>query len=346
MPLYRIDKERLTAVERTTFADQGLRERRDLQSLLKDHIEVIAPETLIVAEELSDWEESRRRIDLLGIDKEANLVVFELKRTEDGGHMELQAIRYAAMISGMTFEKLVSDYEDYLKKNNIDQDATESLLEFLDWSEPQAELFGKEVRIVLASGEFSKELTTSVMWLNDCGLDIRCVRMQPYASEGQILMDVQTVIPIPEAAEYQVRIREKKQEERRSRKSARGPAKFDLSLAGEVVRGQTRRQVMYQVVSEILRNGVPPQQIRDAVPWRPNMLKEMEGTLDPEQLQQDADRFFCKEGEIFHLAGKTLVLSNWWGGRTPEAVNSLAEAFPQLNIQIEPATADPPESAP
>ncbi len=41
------------------------------------------------------------------------------------------------------------------------------------------EQFGQEVKIVLASAEFSKELTTSVMWLNDFGLDIRCVRMHP-----------------------------------------------------------------------------------------------------------------------------------------------------------------------
>jgi hypothetical protein len=31
----------------------------------------------------------------------------ELKRTEDGGHMELQVIRYAAMVSKMTFDKVV-----------------------------------------------------------------------------------------------------------------------------------------------------------------------------------------------------------------------------------------------
>jgi len=31
-----------------------------------------------------------------------------LKRTEDGGHLELQAIRYAAMVSTMTFDQAVS----------------------------------------------------------------------------------------------------------------------------------------------------------------------------------------------------------------------------------------------
>jgi len=114
MPIYRIENSTISPVERTTFAKQGLRERYDLQALLKTRIEVISPDTLIVAEEFGDWEDSRRRIDLLGIDKAANIVVIELKRTEDGGHMELQAVRYAAMVSTLTFDKLVSIYERYL----------------------------------------------------------------------------------------------------------------------------------------------------------------------------------------------------------------------------------------
>ncbi|WP_337173582.1 DUF4268 domain-containing protein [Paludisphaera sp.] len=173
----------------------------------------------MIAEEFSDWEESRRRIDLLGIDRDANLVVIELKRTEDGGHMELQAIRYAAMVSTLTFGKVVEVYADHLRRLGRDTDARASLLEFLGWEEEDEESFGQEVRVVLASAEFSKELTTAVLWLNEHGLDIRCVRMRPYLpGEGRrILVDVQQVIPLPETAAYQVRVREKEQESRRER---------------------------------------------------------------------------------------------------------------------------------
>ncbi|MET0010496.1 MAG: hypothetical protein ABW109_21780, partial [Candidatus Thiodiazotropha sp. 6PLUC4] len=119
MPIFRIDDKKIVPIQRTTFAEQGLRERFDLQFLLKSQIDVISPDTLIVAEEFGAWEESRRRIDLLGVDKGGNLVVIELKRTEDGGHMDLQAIRYAAMISTLTFDRLVTIYAQYLKDNNI-----------------------------------------------------------------------------------------------------------------------------------------------------------------------------------------------------------------------------------
>jgi len=68
---------------------------------------------MVVAEEFGEWTDGQRRIDLLGIDKEANLVVIELKRTIDGGHMDLQALRYAAMVSTMTFARLVEIYTEY-----------------------------------------------------------------------------------------------------------------------------------------------------------------------------------------------------------------------------------------
>ena len=51
------------------------------------------PETDFNSEEFGEQKVSRRRVILLAIDKDANLLVIELKRTEDGGHMELQTTR-------------------------------------------------------------------------------------------------------------------------------------------------------------------------------------------------------------------------------------------------------------
>jgi hypothetical protein len=165
-----------------------------LQRLLRSNIEVVSPDTLVVSEEFGDWEDSRRRIDLLGLDRDANLVVIELKRTEDGGHMELQAIRYAAMVSTLTFEKVVDVFSGYLRRIGREDDPRTTMLDFLGWEDPDEDVFAQDVRIVLASAEFSKELTTAVMWLNEHGLDIRCVRMQPYDDGGRLLVDVQQVI--------------------------------------------------------------------------------------------------------------------------------------------------------
>lgn len=349
MAIYKISDNKIISIERTTFGERGLRERQDLQAMLKGQIDIIAPSTLIVAEEFGDWEDSRRRIDLLGVDKGANLVVIELKRTEDGGHMELQAIRYAAMISTLTFSKLVTIYQRYLSDNGIELDATESLLEFLDWNDPDDDQFAQEIKIVLASAEFSKELTTSVMWLNDFGLDIRCVRMHPYENGNELLLDVQTVIPIPEVADYQVRIREKKQKERESRNSSRDFTKYDVTVGGKTHPAQSKRWMMFHIIAGIINSGEHPREIIDAIPTRKNRLfKVFNGELDDQGVYKSimaehtggkvakAKRFFSEEGDFFHVDEKTYVLTNQWGNKTLEAVEALITRFPNLGISISP----------
>ena len=44
-------------------------------------------------------------------------------------------------------------------------------------------------RIILASTNFSTELTTSVLWLNRVGLDITCVRLQLYSVDGSLFVE-------------------------------------------------------------------------------------------------------------------------------------------------------------
>jgi len=219
MPIYEITPERIARLDQTSFEKAGLREREDLQRLLRAQIDVVCPDALVISEGFRDWEDSRRELDLLAVDRDANLVVIELKRTGDTGHAELQAVRYAAMVSAMTFEKAVEVYAAYLRAVGNPQglDASASLLEFLGWDEPDEDSFAQEVRIVLVAADFSKELTTSVMWLNQRDLDIRCVRMRPYQDGERVLVDVQQVIPLPEAQDYTVRIREKAARERQDR---------------------------------------------------------------------------------------------------------------------------------
>lgn len=213
MPLYAIADKSLTKLDKTTYSLEGLQERYDLQEAIKHNIDIVAPDCLVISEEFSDWEDSRRRIDLLAIDKQANLVVIELKRDEIGAHMELQALRYAAMISTMSFAKACEYYQSYLLKHEQEGNAKEKLLQFVDLDETDLVDFGKDIRIILASADFGKELTTTAIWLRDKGVDIRCVRLTPYNFKGEILINAEQIIPVPELEEYQVKFKEKRDEQ-------------------------------------------------------------------------------------------------------------------------------------
>lgn len=219
MPIYEARPEGLVPVAATTFEAAGMRERGDIQRLLKDRIASLEGGLMVLAEEFSDWADSTRRIDLLCLDDNANLVVVELKRTDDGGHMELQALRYAAMVAKMTFSHAVDALARYRDRANPDTDtARADILAFLGWSAPDEDSFAKDTRIVLAAADFGKELTTAVLWLRDHDVDIRCVRLKPYRMEdGRLLLDIHPIIPLPETAEFQTRLEEKRAAERKER---------------------------------------------------------------------------------------------------------------------------------
>lgn len=224
MPIFQVATDELKPLSPTTFGAEGIMERQHLQRYLRDQISVLDERLMVIGEEFGDWLDSSRRIDLLCLDTEANLVVVELKRTEDGGHMELQALRYAAMVSAMTFQQLIDTYARFKNKAQPDTDgARAAILEFLGWEDIDEEQFAQDTRIVLAAADFSRELTTSVMWLIERGIDIRCVRLKPYKMDvGTVLLDVQQLIPLPEAADFQTQIGVKKQAERRDRADRHG----------------------------------------------------------------------------------------------------------------------------
>lgn len=350
MAIFELTNETIEAVNPTTFGVEGVKERADLQRVLRSHIDVVSPDTLVIAEEFGQWDDSKRRIDLLGLDKQANLVVIELKRTDDGGHMELQAIRYAAMVSAMTFEQVVEARKAFQEKNQIDGDAAATILDFLGWDEPDEDRFAQVVRLVLVSSDFSKELTTAVIWLGTHDLDIRCVRLKPYSFKGQILLDVQQVIPLPEAAEYQIQIKEKTQKERKAKQSNIDFTRYDLWIKGELHPKLWKRRAVLLVVTALVKEGVSPEQIaaiategKGTIWWRvegePNgadFVERAAAQAKTEGGRFDPRRWFCEDDHLVHWAGNTYACSNQWGTGWSDVVDRLAKAYPELEIRYAP----------
>ena len=90
----------------------------------------------------------------------------------------------------MTFEQLVDTFARYKSKTQPDTGAARAaILEFLGWEDVYEEQFAQDTHIVLAATDFSKELTTAVMWLIERGINIRCVRLKPYRmTDGTVLL--------------------------------------------------------------------------------------------------------------------------------------------------------------
>lgn len=333
MALFHITPDALVPVIKTGFDTELLRERQDIQRLLKDNISALGMDLLVIAEEFGEFQDSKRRIDLLAIDKNANLVVIELKRTTDGGHMELQAIRYAAMIANMTWDNAVGTYTDYLAG---DGNAELQLLGFLGWSEPLRDEFGLSVRIILAAADFSKEITTSVLWLNQMELDITCVRLNLHKLNGELLLNVEQIIPLPEAEIYQIELREKRRDIRVAQQSEKDRSTYTLTIHGEVyAAGFKKSDIGFITIKALSEKGFIDPSAFDFLRADKScsfMLLKTPDEMTATEKQYGKYRF-RNEPELVYEGVGYYVARNWGVGNIKAFINTIAQRFPGFIIK-------------
>jgi len=347
MAIYKREGHRISKLVETTFLNENIDETHDLQKFIINSIEAIDKDLFVLSSEFGDWEDSRRRIDILCLDKDANIVVVELKRTEDGGHMELQSIRYAAMVANMTFEKAVTAHSRYLVKNNIEEKSAEDeILEFLGWSENNEDDFANDVRIILVSADFSIEITTSVLWLIERDIDIKCIRIKPQRDGENLYFDIQQLIPLPETADYQVKLREKEAEKRQARReSQRDYSRFDLTFNGVKYENLNKRQTMILTMQKCVEHGISPKKLMPftksdkrwlSVDKECSTQDEFEKELSlNSSVRYDPKRWFNADDQLLVHEGKTYVFSNQHGKGTRELVSAIFKEFPELNATLE-----------
>jgi len=291
MVLFRVAGEALEPVVQTTFAMAEMKERQDLQRLLRQKLDVLGEDLLFVAEEYGAFDGSLRRIDLLALHTSGQLVVIELKRTADGGHMDLQALRYAAMVSTMTWDQLVAVYAG---QHDVDADVARETLERWTGGEPDEDRqLADRVRIILASADFSTEITSTVLWLTQqYALDIACFRLVPYQLGAEKLIDVQQIIPLPEAVDFQIQQR-RKETEKAAALDGRDYTKYDVTVAGTTSVGLSKQTAIKTLVIRLAGGGLPREAIQDATaPKRWLAVQPMES----ESVQAAFERQFPDRG--------------------------------------------------
>ena len=259
MAIYKIadENEGFERLPETSFADEGIMERDDLQRMLSKQPDVLEEDLFILAEEYSDWEDSRRRIDLLALDSDGRLVVVELKRDDYADtHMELQAVRYAALVANMTLEQAIDAHRTYMTQWNIEGDAEARVSQFLGrlpGDGGDATISSENPRIILVSADFSKEMTTSALWLNQVGLDITCMQLKPHKLGDSVFVESSQIIPLREAEEYTIQQRKRQVEiqEVSGPSAYKGADKFREAIQSASAEGKAMLSKLYTMATEL-----------------------------------------------------------------------------------------------
>ena len=217
---------RISPIKTKRFSELGFTERKHLQEWLGHQPDALGEELLIIQKEFEGFDDTRERLDLLALDKDGHLVIIENKLDDSGRDVVWQVLKYASYCASLTKGQIVEIYQQYLDryepvtsevdKLNIPVSAEERICEFLgapDLDEAKMNL-GNSQRVMLVAANFRKEVTSTALWLLGQGISIQCFKVTPYALAEQLLINIDQIIPTPEAKELMIGINAKEAEEK------------------------------------------------------------------------------------------------------------------------------------
>ena len=248
--------------------------------------------------------------------------------------MELQAIRYAAMVANMTWEQAKQTFSKYSQENGMDIDAESEICNFLEWDGPKEDIFAQNVRIVLASADFSKEIITSVLWLNERDLDITCVRLSLHKLNSDLILSADQLIPLPEAKSYQIKVKQKRLQERVANNEQRDQRRISIAYDGKYYeQGFRKADIGYYTVKLLEDEGLIDDEVFAFLQKDRscgfNLLKLREEITDTEKRYR-----LNREPEYDHGGKDYYIARNWGMNNIDGFIKKIQGRFPKIKYEI------------
>lgn len=151
-------------------------------------------------------------MDLLALDKQGNIVVIENKLDDSGKDVTWQVMKYASYCSSLSKENIRNIFQQYLGNSATAEEKLSEFFDHTDYEELQLNQ-GSKQRIMMVSGQFRKEVTSTVLWLMNYKIRIQCFKVTPYKFGEELLLSVEQVLPIRDAEEYTISMADKQQDD-------------------------------------------------------------------------------------------------------------------------------------
>ncbi len=212
--MYVIDQKtnRVKKLDSQKFKEANFEERKNLQEWIANEPSIFNEELLIIQKEFDGFDNTQERLDLLALDKDGNLVLIENKLDDTGRDVTWQALKYASYCSTLKNDQVKDIFQKYL---GSEKNAEELIANFLNKKSFDEVDLNNEQRIILVSGSYRKEVTSTVLWLrNKYLLNIKCFEVSLSSLNGQYILDIEQIIPAKkEVDDYMISISDKNREE-------------------------------------------------------------------------------------------------------------------------------------
>ena len=221
--MLRIDrtKQSLVPMEVRTFGEAGMRERDDLQRLIRQNPDAffkeMGEELLLVGEEVRPTDVIDVRIDLLALDQTGSSVVIELKRGSDRYQL-LQALTYAAMIAEWEGDQFI---DQFARCHELPEDGARERVEAFVGD---LEALNESQRVILMAERFDYGVLATARWLTEAhGMDVRCYELILAEHDGGEYLSCSCVYPASELRDHAARRSRRTGGDRRAGGGSRWP---------------------------------------------------------------------------------------------------------------------------
>jgi len=224
----------------TTMSEAGRKERQDLEAWIKTAPEILGQDILLIGEQVSV---KSGNLDFLGIDRDGNTVIVELKRDMVPRVALAQAIDYASEIASWDVDKLNEACEKYRNQPlHVCMSECFSDVEIADIS------FNMAQRIMVVGSELEESLQRMIEWLFDkFGVNINAVLLKYIQTKSGDELIARTVI-IPEEVE-----KEQSQKQQRRIPTSEEPGNYsDEELESRLTKYLTEDRATPKRIREIL----------------------------------------------------------------------------------------------
>jgi alkylated DNA nucleotide flippase Atl1 len=325
-----------------TLADAGMREREHLQEWIVANPAILGDDIRIVTFEFDRWlsgsadSDPRDRLDVLGLDPSGTLVVAELKRDRAAATVEMQALKYAAMVSRFTGETLAAAHAAHLtRQQGRSITAEEALAELEEHAGGELDpTVLRRPRIVLVASEFPRTTTATCVWLSEMMGDdaVTLVRYQAYRAGSEVVVTTSQLWPIATVEDFTVSPRlveareaaRSRAQRRRATSAVARLVEADALEAGTVLRLRPTTEVDAEVRGAI-EVWVAEEPARGRAAWTGQ---------SPDALRWEADaRTYTPGGLARHIIAEAAGVEHgprgtaWWATEDGEDLVVLADAL-------------------
>ncbi len=200
MPIFKLRKKGrdLSNAELIEASKTKLDLEKYLESWLEQSPWAIAQEPILIIGRQSTASLEDRNIfpDLLGLDKDGNIVIVELKKGRTPRGVVAQLLEYASWANDLSDDEIHDIASQYFLSNTEYKD--KSLRElFLDIFETdEIPSFNSRLRMFIASEQISPSTSRICRFLRmEHGVDVNCIEFSIYQTEsGEILVSSQVVV--------------------------------------------------------------------------------------------------------------------------------------------------------